>query len=170
MIEQVKGDLLSLSEGILVHGCNTLGVMGAGFARQLRDRYPDAYRGYRQTFARDGLVLGQLVLVGGMPRGLLEPPLGESLVEYRSIQIPERLIIANGMTQDRLAKYPGEVVVSYPAIEEVFLKVRILAAATGLDVHFPMIGCGLAGGDWEKVSRLIEQGLGSNVRAHLWVL
>lgn len=170
MIEKVNGDLLSLSEGILVHGCNTQGIMGAGFARSLRERYSDAYKAYRSTFSRIGLHLGQLVLIGGIPSTLLEPPLGEGLVEYRSPMLPERLIIANAMTQDRLAQKPGEVVVSYPAIEEAFVKVRHLAEVTGLDVHFPLIGCGLAGGDWNEVSRLIENCLGPKVRAKLWVL
>lgn len=30
MIKEHKGDLLSVTEGIIVHGCNAQGVMGSG--------------------------------------------------------------------------------------------------------------------------------------------
>lgn len=32
---------------LIAHGCNAKGIMGAGFARQLKERFPEAYQAYR---------------------------------------------------------------------------------------------------------------------------
>ncbi|RJE20409.1 hypothetical protein PHISCL_07259 [Aspergillus sclerotialis] len=47
-IVEIPGNLLNAPTGsVLVHACNTWGMWGAGFARQLREKYPAAYRFYR---------------------------------------------------------------------------------------------------------------------------
>ena len=66
------------------------------------------------------------------------------------------------------AKY-GRPDVDYPAIERAFQAIGAFARETGLPVHFPLIGCGLAGGKWERVAPLIEAGLGASVPATLWL-
>lgn len=43
------GDLLKSGEPVLAHGCNTHGLMGAGIARQIALRYPDAEVKYRKA-------------------------------------------------------------------------------------------------------------------------
>ena len=53
-------------------------------------------------------------------------------------------------------------------LEAAFGRIRMLARDTGLPVHFPLIGCGLAHGTWEEVSKRIELGLGPNIEKVLW--
>jgi O-acetyl-ADP-ribose deacetylase (regulator of RNase III) len=43
------GDLLQASEEAIAHGCNTHGVMGAGVARLVRQKYPEAFFAYREA-------------------------------------------------------------------------------------------------------------------------
>jgi O-acetyl-ADP-ribose deacetylase (regulator of RNase III) len=47
-IELHKGDLFASDYKIVGHGCNSVGVMGAGFALQISKRYPDLVPVYRQ--------------------------------------------------------------------------------------------------------------------------
>ena len=45
-MKTIKGDLISLASSgefsAIIHGCNTRGVMGAGIARQIAQRWPEA--------------------------------------------------------------------------------------------------------------------------------
>jgi len=47
-------------DSVIVHGANTGGRMGAGFARELRERYPDNYRVYHLFCNSNKAVLGEL--------------------------------------------------------------------------------------------------------------
>ena len=48
MVEYVKGNLFDEPQEIIVHGCNARGVMGAGFAKDLKEKYPENYKEYRK--------------------------------------------------------------------------------------------------------------------------
>lgn len=39
MIHEHEGNLLHRERGILVHGCNAQGIMGAGIARVIKERH-----------------------------------------------------------------------------------------------------------------------------------
>lgn len=55
MINAKYGGLLNVQEGIVMHDCNVLGVMGAGVALSLRTLYLGAFDVYRRHFEKDGL-------------------------------------------------------------------------------------------------------------------
>lgn len=38
MVKYIKGDILNVTEGIIVQQVNCKGVMGAGLAKQIRDK------------------------------------------------------------------------------------------------------------------------------------
>ena len=46
MIEYIKGNILNATEGIIVQQVNCMGVMGAGLAKQIRDKWPSVYNRY----------------------------------------------------------------------------------------------------------------------------
>ena len=149
-IQAHVGDLLAVPRGLLVHGCNAQGVMGAGVAKFVRLRYPLAYRLYRERFDTEGLTLGEIIPV--VVEGTPEAPVK---------------VIVNAITQD--AYGTDRIQVDYAALAQCFRHVGELARRSQLEVHFPLIGCGLAGGSWDRVAPLIEQGL-AGVPAHLWTL
>jgi O-acetyl-ADP-ribose deacetylase (regulator of RNase III) len=148
-IQTRHGDMLLLKRGILVHGCNAKGAMGAGIALVIKQRFPAAFRVYREEHERAGLRLGTIT----------------------HAEVEPELLIVNAVTQDDWRR-PGKDVVlaDYDAIETAFGHVRSLALSRRLPVHFPLIGCGLAGGRWEEVAPRIERALGPDVEKYLWLL
>lgn len=152
-MEIKNGDLLSVKEGIIVHGCNAQGVMGSGVAKAIRDRYPEAYNRYRAVFVEQGerLNLGQIIPVWVTPT----------------------LCIVNGITQDFYGR-TGDRYVDYAAVGEVFRRVvteqRQLYHVRGENytINFPKIGAGLGGGDWNVIEPIITEALG-DVPGVLWV-
>src|SRR5574343_1416503 len=143
------GDLLSASERVIVHGCNAQGVMGKGVAKCIKDRYPLAYAEYRSVYETFGLTLGQTIWVVCDPH-----------------------IVVNAITQEdyrRVATDPG-VHVDYDAVRAVFHEINAVARMSKItngvrkahgnviieSVAIPLIGAGLAGGSWKKISQIIE--------------
>ena len=56
---QVNADLLLAPERIIAHGCNAQGVMGSGVAKAIKEKWPGAYKEYRQIYLDRGLTLGR---------------------------------------------------------------------------------------------------------------
>lgn len=169
MIEEVYGNILDLEEGILVHGCNCLGVMGAGIAAAIKEKWPAVYQLYRHEHAANGLHLGQVI-----PVGHHDSPFGDALHEVGGMAtvgtVPQKLIVVNAMTQYDVKKHRTDVPVDYDAVLACFAQIRLMALRTGLSVNFPLIGCGLGGGQWGRVAPMIAEGLGPKVTARLWRL
>lgn len=132
-IEYVKGDLLASRESVIAHGCNAQGVMGSGIAKAIRDMYPTAYSDYRSTYEAQGkkLHLGQVVTTRTLERTIL-----------------------NIISQEYYGRNPDVVYVSYDAIEKAILRINEMGYVR---VGFPKIGAGLANGNWETISEIIEK-------------
>lgn len=144
----VFGNILSVQNGIIVHGCNAKGVMGAGVALAVRRAYPEAFKAYRQIFESEGLQLGTVNFV----------------------PINEHLVIANAITQEDYNRSHGpECMIDYNAIRKCFRVIANEAKAKKLSVHYPMIGAGLGGGDWDTIQAIIEDEL-FDVERTLWKL
>lgn len=133
-IQQREGDLLEVPRGIIVQGCNAQGAMGAGVALAIRTRWPQVFDSYRAAFIAQGnkLFLGQVSLVPVAPD----------------------LFVANAIAQENYGAH--QVQVSYNAVHTCFRQVAAMAHKLGLPLHFPLIGCGLAGGEWAEVAKQIE--------------
>lgn len=151
-IKQVKGSALSPRNGIIVHGCNAKGVMGSGFAASVKEMYPGAFRVYRQAFEANGLHLGEVHYY-------------RHPIELDGSQV----IIANAITQENYGRDKSIVYVDYPAVSTCFEDISRLARQTGLPVHFPLVGCGLANGTWPEVAKRIEAALGPDIEKTLWI-
>lgn len=133
-IEYVKGDLLQTKVKHLIHGCNSHGVMGAGIAKAIRDKYPDAYKDYKDIYNSYGLELGDIIV---------------------SVQ-DDGKVIHNAITQKDYGRRDDRVYVSYWAIAEAFRKINQWGVK---EVALPKIGAGLANGDWNVISAIIENTL-----------
>ncbi|MDM5320060.1 hypothetical protein QUF57_08725 [Bacillus pumilus] len=48
MIKKVDGNILETSEDIICHQVNCKGVMGAGLAKQIKSKYLNVYKEYKQ--------------------------------------------------------------------------------------------------------------------------
>ena len=61
-IEFISGDLLNpIKEDAIAHGCNCLGTMGAGIAKEIKNRWPEEMmKSYRSLLYRIlSIFLGQ---------------------------------------------------------------------------------------------------------------
>ncbi len=136
----IKGDLLQLALAgqfdVIVHGCNCQCQMGAGIAKSIRTQFPEAYQADRET----------------------EPGSREKLGSYSSARIIRSdvtFIVVNAYTQYH---WRGRgVKVDYDAVRSVMKEIR--QNFGGLRIGYPLIGAGLAGGDWNTISVIIDEEL-----------
>lgn len=132
-INYIKGDLLSTTEGIIVHGCNAQGVMGSGVALAVRQKYPKVYERYKEEIQRGFLGLGDVQIV----------------------EVKQNLFVCNAITQEFYGR-DKKLYVSYEAIRECFTTVFEVACGTKVQcVSVPKIGSGLGGGDWGAIISII---------------
>jgi O-acetyl-ADP-ribose deacetylase (regulator of RNase III) len=141
MINWVNGDILDAEEFIVCHQVNCFGVMGAGLAKQIKNRYIKAFNEYQKLCKEknyDYSLLGTA-----------------QIVPCYGIKVGDFKIIANIFGQYRYGT--GVIQTNYEALEVGFRQVRDYADNHGFSIAIPYgIGCGLAGGDWDKVYWIIK--------------
>ncbi|MEM6516970.1 MAG: macro domain-containing protein [Bacteroidota bacterium] len=139
-MNKIKGDLIELAIGgkfdLIIHGCNCFCTMGAGIAKTIKQKFPEAYKADLQTEKGDKSKLGKISWA-------------------KSKTGNGALIIVNGYTQFNW-KGSGRKA-DYEAIREVFKIVK--KEFSGLRIGYPAIGAGLAGGDWKIISEIIKEEL-----------
>ncbi len=148
MITYKKGDLLSVTEGIIAHGCNAQGVMGSGVAALVKAKYPIAFEQYvadLEMLAKDEAYMGMSPL--GYVSFWSPTGLNVSLTA-------DSLLIANCITQNLFGRN-GSKYVSYDAIHTCFTTLERIAVATDMTINIPRIGAGLGGGDWNVIEAVI---------------
>lgn len=148
------GDILSVEEGIIVHGCNSLGIMGSGIALQIKQKYPMCFLAYQKHIQESSRTNTNVM---------------GTVVPYK---VPEKnLIIMNAITQKNFGK-DGRKYVSYESVFEAFKTIVTLANGPiqRMEVHYPLIGAGLGGGDWSLISELIDRAFDDyQIPRTLWI-
>lgn len=136
----IEGDLIKLSVNgefdLIVHGCNCFCTMGAGIAKGIKDAFPEAYEADLDT----------------------EPGLKDKLGTISVAEVirgDNKITVVNGYTQYS----PGGsgILVDYDAVRSVFQEIK--QRFSGLRIGYPMIGAGLARGDWGIISEIITDQL-----------
>lgn len=134
MVKIKDGDILEAEEDILIHQVNIDGIMGGGVARQLADQYPGLENYYSEYCKRKDYDYKKL-------RGEVCFYLAE-----------DKKVIANIFSQDK------DFNTDYEAMKMCLEKVRKNADINNLTMALPFkIGCGIANGDWEIVSEIINK-------------
>lgn len=145
MIRIVSGDLLSSTEDIIAHQVNCCGVMGAGVAKQIKERFPKAYQVYRKTCenykGREDLILGQCQLVV-----CRNPSGGNALVAN----------LFGQLDYGKGKRHTEDYVFMQCLMNLVVYANEVHASSIAMPYK---IGCGLAGGDWESIYKIIAQEL-----------
>ena len=160
IVDQVK-------QGIIIQQVNAQGVMGSGVAADIRRKWPQVYPEYAK-------VVGPNVVAGRQQN---------SFGRMIPVQVDTNLWVCNVVGQlfygREPQKQPGGRYTSYDALANGLKKVRDFALAnfvmsddlwmTRPHIHYPLIGCGLGGGDWAIVKSIIDVEL-QGFKHHLWVL
>lgn len=127
-----KGSVLDATEPFILHGCNAQGRMGSGVALAIREKWPEAYEAYRNTYLSVGLRMGTI----------------------SSAKSKDGKYILNAITQDTYG-HDKKQYVCYDAIRTIMRNINFCCA--GGFVAMPKIGAGLGGGDWNVIASIIEE-------------
>lgn len=148
MYNEVHGNLITLAkEGefdVIAHGCNCMCTMGAGLAPHMAaafgcDLFPLEDAKYKGDINKLGQIDGTLISRMDMKRGVF---------------------VLNAYTQYNYGRNHADgdfAPVDYEAITLCMRKIN--KKFKGLHIGLPMIGAGLAGGDWEKIKQIIKSEL-----------
>lgn len=125
---------------IIAHICNDIGAWGRGFVVPLGRRFPEAQAQYRAWHHRK-----------------TDPPFALGQVQFVAVRAD--VWVANMIGQHGIYTQGDTPPIRYDALRECLGRVRAFALAEKAAVQMPRFGCGLAGGDWEIVSQIIEEEL-----------
>lgn len=138
----IKGDLIKLALAgefdVIAHGCNCFCQMGAGIAPQMARAFgANHFRLEKRSYEGDYNKLGQ--------------------IDWDDTMRP---IVVNAYTQYGFGRNHSngtDIPLDYEALTLCMRKIN--HQFKGKHIGLPQIGCGLAGGDWNKVSQIIEKEL-----------
>lgn len=137
-IKYLKGDATNpKSEGnkIIVHICNDIGGWGKGFVLAISKKWPAPENEYRTWY---------------------KSQVDFSLGEVQFVRVEEDIYVANMIGQHKIYKDEnGNVPIRYASVESCLEKVALYAEEINASAHMPRIGCGLAGGTWDKIEPII---------------
>lgn len=130
-MKEMKGDLLAVEEGVIAHQVNCVGAMGAGVAKQIRQKLltNTQFEHYKQLCKTwGGHALGTCYLYKVGDRRYVANLFGENVPTLKRIDT------------------------NYGALQNACNNLRLTAEQHNLPIAVPgYIGCGLAGGNWEYV-------------------
>lgn len=133
IIDYIKGDIVALflQGNNVAHGCNCFHTMGSGVAGQLAKAYPPILAIDKTTYLGDAAKLGTFTQATGN----------------------NDQICYNLYTQ-----YEPGPNLDYGALVNCMIELN--HTAKGLlfkpRIYIPRIGCGIAGGEWDKVYQLVN--------------
>jgi O-acetyl-ADP-ribose deacetylase (regulator of RNase III) len=125
----IKQDILKIERGVICHQVNCQGVMGAGLALAVRQKWPSVFRAYKNSKLR----------------------LGDCLIEEAGLH----LYVANLAGQDRYGR--DKQYTDYYALAAALKQADNFAEEQELQLYVPYkMGCTLGGGNWQEVTKIIE--------------
>lgn len=176
-MNKIKGDLVELAKrgqfDMIVHGCNCFNFMGCGIARQIKQEFPVAYEADCDTSRGDRSKLGTFTFAR-------HTHWYTDWKEEAEIYLPEysTFYIINAYTQysmsnkidlfeytafttflrsfENFCRIKSDVILFDGQNVNIRDKFSPLIAQGKLKIGFPMIGAGLAGGDWVRIERMLR--------------
>ena len=133
-ITEKEGDLLNMLDqfDVVLQGCNAFHTFGAGIARQFRERFPQTYEADLTT------KFGDIDKVG----------------TYSKSKVGSTDVL-NCYTQYAYGTH--SIQFDYNAFRRVLKSVK--SEYPGKRIGMPMIGAGLAGGNWNDIMSIIKEEL-----------
>ena len=150
MYKEIEGDLIELALSghfdVIAHGCNCFCTMGAGIAPQMVKAFGC------DKFKMEGIEYkGDINKLGCIDYGIYEG------FDLKSEYI---LTIVNAYTQYGFGRNHSNGTQTPLDYEALVLSMRkINYQFKGMHIGLPQIGCGLAGGDWNRVKTIIQNEL-----------
>lgn len=136
---------LGHGQKIIVHICNDIGGWGRGFVAALSRRWKEPELNYRAWHQGKGDIPFELGQVQFVP-------------------VTADLIVANLIGQRDIKRSKDQSKSSLPpiryeAVRKGLKSIALRANQLQASIHMPRIGCGLAGGNWEEIQKIVEEEL-----------
>jgi O-acetyl-ADP-ribose deacetylase (regulator of RNase III) len=137
MITYLEGDAtmpVGDDKKLIVHICNDIGAWGAGFVLAISKRWAMPEKQYR-AMAKQKRKLGT----------------------YQIIPVENDIQVVNIIGQHNTAPSDeGVPPIRYEAVFVALQKLAQYAMDNNMSIHMPRIGCGLAGGVWDIMEKVIH--------------
>lgn len=152
MIEYIEQDLLKAKPKkykptIIAHGCNNIGLWGAGFMERLGVKYPQAKTAYLRNTLDPGRSLSMRLEPGNIQR---------IMVSFDPMVIVMNMVTQIGV-QTSANPTPFEVDYFSKCVDELLIEAKKYNAT----IRFPRYNAGF-GDDWEAVEQIINDKLVAN--------
>ncbi len=133
----INGDITDVTSGYIIHQVNDRGVMGAGVALAIKNKFPKHFEDYKNTQRIEGLNLGEII----------------------NTNINEDLNVIGFISQSGLKSMFNRKPTNYDAFYNCLLQLKeIYENDTESEFYMPFrIGCANGGGDWGIISNMIEE-------------
>lgn len=136
MVTEIKCDLFEAPVEIICHSCNCFHTFGLGLAKEIKQRFPEAYEADLKT-----------------PKGNLSKVGTVSIARINREGVKVKYVI-NCYTQFKYGK--GERHTDYEAMYTCLETIRAKVTNSKLRIGIPYrMGCNLGGADWEIVRQMI---------------
>lgn len=121
---------------MIAHVCNDIGAWGSGFVLALSRRWSEPEAAYRELKLEE-LTLGSVHIV----------------------PVEDDIVVANmiGQHNIRTQVEDGTPPIRYAALVHALEHINQICIAGNMSLHMPKIGSDRAGGNWEFISKLIEE-------------
>lgn len=139
MITYLKGDA-TRPQGtelkIIAHVCNDSGGWGRGFVKAISKRWSKPEEVYRRwhRVGNETFKLGAI----------------------HNVHVARDIWVCNMIAQKGYRSANNPVPLQYDALKECLIELNSLIKDISCSVHMPRIGCGLAGGKWDRVEEIIN--------------
>ena len=135
----INKNILEISDGLICHACNCQNKFGKGLAKTIRDKFPQVYHEFLKFSS-----------LYKFPK--------DRLGKIQEVSINKNLSVVNIFSQLYYgnSKETGIDYNNYPEMRKCFIQLKEIRNERR--IYFPYgFGSGLAGGDWNKISGMIEE-------------
>lgn len=139
----IDGDIFQSGADVIVHQVNCQGVMRSGVAKQVREKYPVVYQEYLRLCDKYKSTNNEKGLLGK--------------AQIVKTVVPGVTYIANLFAQENFG-YDGKCYTDYEALRECLICISKQFKHAKIAIPY-LMACHRGGGDWDKVSQMIEETL-----------
>ena len=139
-IQFITGDAtrpIGSGHKIVAHICNDAGKWGKGFVLAVSARWWQPKAQFLKLHLKHSLILGSVQLV----------------------RVERSIWVANMIAQSGVARPENPAPIRYEALLECLKQLGFHAHQLRASIHMPRIGCGLAGGSWDKIEPMLRETL-----------
>jgi O-acetyl-ADP-ribose deacetylase (regulator of RNase III) len=160
MIHYLNGDATEpVGDGnkVIAHVCNDVGGWGAGFVVAISNKWLKPESSYRKWHkgnltASESVILPEPFALGNLQ---LIRVVSSRFDEINPSKKIDGIWIANMIAQTGYGS--NQPPIRYEAIESCLNKLNDYLVKLNATMHSPRFGCGLAGGKWSEIEKLIQK-------------